>query len=527
VDGVLYDLSADPAAGDLVLALREVDPVELGELLSSCGAAIDEALAGQAPLQTGAGDGASAAPESAAAGALREIELGTEADAPFVAQVGGVAAANAKILSIVNAINGIYETDLGLTNKVVFQRAWSQSDPYTTSDSYSLLSQFRSNFLANVTTATDDAQLFSGRDFENSVVGHAYLSAACTSSRFGVNQFYQQSDSLTRLIAAHEMGHNFGAAHTSDGIMASSINPSVTWFGATSRSQIGSYVNSLSCLAQATAGGPPVLAPIGPQTAAENSTLSLQLEATDPDGGTIRWSALPLPIGATLSSGGRFQWRPALDTVGCGGFVDFPVTFHASDPDGNQASETVVISVLDAPTDAAPDFADPADRSALVGQALSIPLSASDGDGDSVSFGATSLPAGAALSPSGTFSWTPSAAQPGVHPLRFTATDCTGKSSAQSVSIEVVASAPLLTGLSAASGRKADEITLYGQNLAGRKVRVYFGTKKKKARRVTDTSLVVRVPKLGHLPPPISISVLRDGVASQNTLPFTFLTPEP
>ena len=111
--------------------------------------------------------------------------------------------------------------------------------------------------------------------------------------------------------------------------------------------------------------------------------------------------------------------------------------------------------------------------------------------------------------------------------LAFVARDCTGKSAAQSVAIEVVSSAPLLTGLSAASGRKGDEITLHGEHLAGRKVRVYFGTKRRKPRPVTDTSLVVRVPKQGKLPAQISISVLRDGVASQNTLPFTFLPKEP
>ena len=144
-----------------------------------------------------------------------------------------------------------------------------------------------------------------------------------------------------------------------------------------------------------------------------------------------------------------------------------------------------------------------------------------------MSFAATSLPVGATLSPSGAFSWTPSATQLGVQPLGFTATDCTGESSAQSVAIEVVSSAPHLTGLSATSGQKGDEITLDGQNLAGRKVRVYFGTKKKKPRLVTDTSLVVRVPKLGRVATATSISVLRDGVASQNTLPFTFLPPEP
>ena len=186
-----------------------------------------------------------------------------------------------------------------------------------------------------------------------------------------------------------------------------------------------------------------------------------------------------------------------------------------------------MISVLDTPTGAAPHLSDPADRSILVGQSLSIPLSVSDADGDLVSFGAAPLPEGATLSPGGAFACTPSATQLGVHALSFNATDCTGQSAAQSVSVEVVPSAPLLTGLSAASGRKGDEIALYGQNLAGRKLKVYFGTKRKKPNLVSDTSLVVRVPKLGPAAAAVSISVLRDGVASQNSLPFSYLPPSP
>jgi hypothetical protein len=143
VDGVLYDLAADPAAGDLVLQVNEVDPDELAKVLAACGMAVDEALAGEsvaADANATPSDG-SGLPESAAAGVLHEVELGTEADAPFVAQTGSVDAANARIASIVNAINGIYEFDLDLTLKVVFQRAWNGSDPYTSTNSDALLTQ--------------------------------------------------------------------------------------------------------------------------------------------------------------------------------------------------------------------------------------------------------------------------------------------------------------------------------------------------------------------------------------------------
>jgi len=531
VDGVLYDLAADTAAGDLVLQVNEVDPEELAAVLGSCGTAVDEALAGvvvAADAEADAAGEAEGAPASAAAGALREVELGTEADRFFVDQTGGVAEANARIVSIVNALNGIYEFDLGLTHRIVFQRAWNGSDPYTSTNSDTLLSQFRSNFLANVATPTDDAQLFSGRDFDGNVVGRAFVSAACSNYRFGVNMFYQQSDSLTRLIAAHEMGHNFGADHTTQGIMAPAINPAVTWFSAVSQDEIGDYVASVSCLAEIDVGEPPVLDPVGPQDAPEGETLALQLSATDPEDGAITWSVLPLPVGATLSAGGLFQWTPPLDSVGCGGFEERNLTFRATDPDGNYASETVVISVLDTATGTPPAIDDPADRTVFSAHLLSIPLSADDPDGDSVSFAPQSLPAGAAVSAEGLLTWTPTEAQVGLHELSFSATDCTGESSTGNVAIEVVSSAPHLTSISAASGAKGDEIVLGGQNLLGKKVLVYFGPKKAKAYAITDTSIAVHVPKKkADLPDLVTLSVLRDGVASNNTLPFTYTPPPP
>ena len=224
-----------------------------------------------------------------------------------------------------------------------------------------------------------------------------------------------------------------------------------------------------------------MIEPIGPQSVAEDTTLALQLEATDPDGDPVNWAVLPLPIGASLTTGGFVPWKPELDAVGCGGFSDHTVTFYARDPDGNQATETVVISVLDAPTGTPPAIVDPADRSAPADRALSIPLSASDADGDSVAFEPVSLPAGASLSPGGMLSWTPAETQLGPHVLSFAATDCTGESSVGNVAIEVVSGLPHLTSVSAASGGKGDELTLYGQNLLGKKVHVYFGTKKSKA----------------------------------------------
>jgi hypothetical protein len=525
VDGVYYDLAADAALGDLLLHVREVTPEELAGAFLACGASVDEALVAAAELGEATSE---AVPASEAAGALREIELGTEADAPFVAQSGGVDAANAKILSIVNSINGIYEFDLGLTNRVVFQRAWNGSDPYSSSNSDTLLNDFRNDFRANVSAETDDAHLFSGRDFEGSTVGRAFVASTCSAYRFGVSQFYLQDDSLMRLIVAHEIGHNLGGGHTSTGLMAPSINPNVTWFSAESQNQIATYLNRVSCLADVETGGAPVLAPVGPQEVTESDTLALQLEASDPDGDALTFSATPLPSGASLSASGLFRWTPPRTSAGCGGFADRTVTFTVRDPDGNRATEAVVISVLDAPS-GAPPVLDPADRSATPGQALTIPLTASDADGDSVSFSAASLPSGASLSASGLFRWTPSTGQLGRHELSFTATDCTGRSGSAGLVINVVIDPPVLGAISAASGWKGDFVTISGANLAGRRVKVFFGPRKVKARNVTATSLDVRIPKkkkksVGN---EVAVTVMRDGIVSANALSFTYVDPTP
>jgi hypothetical protein len=60
-------------------------------------------------------------------------------------------------------------------------------------------------------------------------------------------------------------------------------------------------------------------------------------------------------------------------------------------------------------------------------------------------------------------------------------------------------------------------------------VKVFFGPRKAKARNVTSTSLVVKVPKkhksvLGNA---VAVSVVRDGIASANALSFTYATPTP
>jgi hypothetical protein len=87
----------------------------------------------------------------------------------------------------------------------------------------------------------------------------------------------------------------------------------------------------------------PVLATVGNHTVAEGALLSLELAASDPDGGQLTFSASGLPTGATLDpTTGSFSWTPNFNQAG-----SYTVTFSVIDPTGRSASETITIVVSD------------------------------------------------------------------------------------------------------------------------------------------------------------------------------------
>jgi hypothetical protein len=529
VDGTFYELEADLAAGDYLLDVREVGAQRVGELMQACGVQADEAM-------LGADDGGASAtspsePTSAAATQLLEIELGTEADAPFVAQAGGAAAANARILSIVNLVNGVYETDLGLTNRVVVQRTHAGSDPYTSTNSDTLLDQFTAQFPRNVATRHDDALLFTGRDMDGSTVGIAWLDATCSPYRYGIAQNLGGNDTLTSLVAAHELGHNLGARHSGAGLMAPSINPDYDYFVQGSKDEIAYYLGRVSCLAPSAASGtnsPPTLQPVGPQLATEGQPLVIQLSASDPDGNSLSYAATPLPAGATLSASGRFEWTPPSSAAGCSATRQYDVRFSASDG-AAAASELVPISVADAPMGATPVLTDPADRSVFTGVPVQLQLQASDADGDTLSYSATGLPAGASLSTSGAFAWTPASTQVGAINIGFEVADCTGRRASQSMRVDVTQRPlPHLTSISQATGWIGDTLTLSGTELSGSTVVVKIANVSASIVSRANDRVVVTAPSVGKKKRKAGaqpVVLIRDGVQSDSTLWFDYVKP--
>jgi len=192
----------------------------------------------------------------------------------------------------------------------------------------------------------------------------------------------------------------------------------------------------------------PVLTSIGSKSVNENTTLTFTISATDADGDTITYSAQNLPTGATFS-GQTFAWTPGYTQAGA-----HNVTFVASDGTDTD-SETITITVGN--VNRAPALATIDNKSVSEGSLLSFSLSATDADGDTVTYTASSLPSGSAFAGS-TFTWTPGYTQAGSFQVTFTASDSQAQDS-ETVNITVnnVNRAPVLDAI---ADKSVNETTL-------------------------------------------------------------------
>ena len=191
----------------------------------------------------------------------------------------------------------------------------------------------------------------------------------------------------------------------------------------------------------------PVLASIGAKSTSENTLLTFTVSATDADGDTITYSAQNPPTGATFSSG-SFSWTPGYTQAG-----SYSVTFTATDGTATD-SETITITVGNVKRP--PVLEAIGSQSIDEGSLLSFSLSATDPDGDSITYSAAGLPTGSAFA-SQTFTWTPGYSQAGAHKVTFTAGDGAAED-AETVTITVnnTNRAPVLDAIADQSVNETD-----------------------------------------------------------------------
>lgn len=187
----------------------------------------------------------------------------------------------------------------------------------------------------------------------------------------------------------------------------------------------------------------PVIDTIGPKTVSENEALTFTVNASDADGDTLSYSVSSLPNGASFK-GQTFTWTPDYTQAGT-----YQPVFTVDDGNGGTASETVVITVKNLNRD--PVLAVIGAKTVAENAALVFLVSATDADGDVLTYQASNLPQGAVFdSAARSFTWVPSAEQEGSYPVTFTVTDTNGGSASDTVVITVTdvdLEPPVLTGL--------------------------------------------------------------------------------
>ncbi len=245
---------------------------------------------------------------------LKQVRVGVVGDFEFVSQFTSSTPEDA-IVARMNIVDGIFTSQLGVKVSLATQTLFrTASDPFTQSAASDLLTEVK-NFRngSQAQKALGITHLMTGRHLDKTTVGIAYIGGLC-SAQFGAS-LSQGGLNTTQaaLIAAHEIGHNFGAPHDGETgacsatpttfLMAPQLNGS-DQFSACSIQQITPVINNANCL---TAYIPPdasVEVANGALAATVGTPLvaSFTVRATGDDASANVNVTILLPIGLTLQS---------------------------------------------------------------------------------------------------------------------------------------------------------------------------------------------------------------------------------
>jgi len=135
----------------------------------------------------------------------------------------------------------------------------------------------------------------------------------------------------------------------------------------------------------------PLLNGIGNQSVDEDTTLTISLSATDPDGDALAFSATGLPGFCSLTDNGD-----GTAGIGCspgpGDAAIYLVTVQVSDDGSPAQSDSRSFNLTVNGANRAPVLAAIGNKTVDEGATLTISLSATDPDGDALAFSATGLP---------------------------------------------------------------------------------------------------------------------------------------
>jgi hypothetical protein len=346
-DTVVYRLSDTLAPANGATCATARLPAPAGEPADAARAqrsGLDSYRALVGELQAASGTpsaGATAAATAGVAGATQRLQVNAVADYEYVRQVGATLARD-RIVARFNNIDGIFASQAGVQIELAgpVQVYETPDQPFTATDPSALLGEVGNFRQRLVSTASAQAggltHLVTGRDLDGTTVGIAYIGALC-SARYGVS-LSEGLNSFGDLIAAHELGHNFGAPHDGevptgaatnacqtvpqDYLMAPRINGSRV-FSQCSLEQMAPQIARATCLLPAVVQAPAVDVGVTAGGATLRAYLqrpvTLAATVTNTGTGTATNARLQFTLPATLEAQGATANPGGTCTLQAGG----------------------------------------------------------------------------------------------------------------------------------------------------------------------------------------------------------------
>jgi PKD repeat protein len=170
----------------------------------------------------------------------------------------------------------------------------------------------------------------------------------------------------------------------------------------------------------------PVLDAVGNRSVEENVELSFLISASDMDGDGLAFAAANPPTGAQLTDNGNgsalFIWTPSFTQSG-----NHQLRFIVTDDGSPAASDSEEITITVGNVNRPPILDSIGDHQVDEAVVLAFDISATDPDGNQISFTAGNLPSGAVLSDnedgSASFNWTPDYGAAGNYRVNFIVID--------------------------------------------------------------------------------------------------------
>ena len=160
---------------------------------------------------------------TAAAQVSRQIEIALVADSAFAA--AEPADPVAAMLARLNIVEGIFSEQVGLLVLATEVRVLpAEGDPFTSTQAASLLEQMGKYRAANpAVRARGLAHLMTGKNLDGTTAGIAYVNSTCEAERGVSLSERSYGTTISAIVMAHELGHNFGAPHDGESGQACAV----------------------------------------------------------------------------------------------------------------------------------------------------------------------------------------------------------------------------------------------------------------------------------------------------------------